>query len=120
MGSQISVKDKQCYLFLVSEKHLTDLFAQIGVAQRPCGRHHSAAIVRAQFRGQLFSRELGGPGQRREGREVRGQSRDLDLVLQLAQKLGTAQLGPAGDSARAGVLHPVFIHRLTETQGNTR
>lgn len=105
---------------MISEKYLTDLFAQTGVAQRPCGRHHSAALVRAEFRGQLFCRELVGPGQRREGQEVRGQSRDLDLLFQLAEKLGAAQLGPAGDSARAGVLNSVFVHRLTETQEDTR
>lgn len=101
---------------IVNLSYLTYLFAQSRVAERPCRRHHSAGLVGPEVRGQLLRWQLGGPGQRREGLEVRGQSRDLDRVLQLAEKLGTAQLGPAGHTAGAGELDPVLIHRLTEIQ----
>lgn len=105
--------------YLNKVKYLTYLFAKSGVAERACWRHHSTALVRPEVRGQLLRRQLGGPRQWREGLEVRGQSRDLYLVLQLAEKLGTAQLGPAGHTARAGELDSVLIHRLNDIHRDT-
>ena len=94
----------------------TYLFAKSGVTERPCRRHHRAALVRPELRGQRLRWKLGGPGQGREGLEVSGQSRDLYLVLQLAEKLWTVQLWPAGHTAGPRELNSVFIHRLRTKQ----
>ena len=113
-GADLNSGDKQTPHKKNPWKRLTDLFAQPRVAERPCRRHHGAAPVRPEVRGQLVRGQLCGPGQWREGLEVGGQSRDLHLLLQLAEQLVTAQLGPAGDAARAAELDSIFIHRLMD------